>query len=245
MYSVLIRKECNFDNGECCGWSANKETCRICACKKDLCLENKIGDGICNDENNNILCGFDDGDCCLATVDTRYCSKCICYASISGGSECDLSRFGDDDCDDINNNEICGYDGGDCCTDTTTNIAKCLGPYCIAPAKEEDGVCTCNDKLVDGTKCECNIGQRLNELSKSCEVCPLTDSDGNCVDKCPNGKGSIDGTCMPCPESTPLTYSDGLVCVKHCPPGERQNDKGDACEAFYCTGSCLICVIRT
>ena len=93
------------------------------------------------------------------------------------------------------------------------------------------------DNLVGGTKCECNIGQRLNRLSKSCEVCPLTDSDGNCVEKCPNGKGSIDGTCMPCPESTPLTYSDGLVCVKHCPPGERQNDKGDACEAFYCTGS--------
>ena len=225
MYSVLIRKECNFDNGECCGSSANKETCRICACKKDSCLENKIGDGICNDENNNILCGFDDGDCCLATVDTRYCSKCICYASISGGSECDLSRFGDDDCDDINNNEICGYDGGDCCTDTT--FGKCLGHYCAPPAYISDvGECVCDKNgILVGTKCMCNhnVGKRLNVFTLECEDCPLTDSDGSCVDECPDGKGIIYGSsyprCMPCMPDE-FTSSDKLYCVRQCAPGE-------------------------
>ena len=163
-------------------------------------------------------------------VDTSFCSKCICHADGSGGSgvACEVSKVGDDNCDDINNNEICDYDGGDCCTDTTTNIAKCLGPYCIAPAKEEDGVCTCNDKLVNGTKCECNIGQRLNEVTKSCEDCPLTDSDGSCVDKCPDGKGAIYGssygTCMPCiMYGAPYTSSDKLYCVPQCPPGEVPN----------------------
>ena len=38
-----------------------------------------IGDGWCDDENNNESCGFDGGDCCGPNVNTQYCTECICY----------------------------------------------------------------------------------------------------------------------------------------------------------------------
>ena len=39
-----------------------------------------IGDGICDDENNNESCQFDGGDCCGPDVVTDFCVECICYA---------------------------------------------------------------------------------------------------------------------------------------------------------------------
>ena len=38
-----------------------------------------IGDGWCDDENNNEGCHFDGGDCCGPNVNTQYCIECICY----------------------------------------------------------------------------------------------------------------------------------------------------------------------
>ena len=38
-----------------------------------------IGDGYCDDENNNEMCEFDQGDCCLEEVKTDFCTDCICY----------------------------------------------------------------------------------------------------------------------------------------------------------------------
>ena len=38
-----------------------------------------IGDGYCDDENNNAGCHFDGGDCCGVNVNTQYCNLCICY----------------------------------------------------------------------------------------------------------------------------------------------------------------------
>ena len=38
-----------------------------------------IGDGYCDDENNNAGCHFDGGDCCGVNVNTQYCNECICY----------------------------------------------------------------------------------------------------------------------------------------------------------------------
>ena len=38
-----------------------------------------IGDGYCDDENNNAGCHFDGGDCCGANVNTQYCNLCTCY----------------------------------------------------------------------------------------------------------------------------------------------------------------------
>ena len=38
----------------------------------------RIGNGYCDDENNNDECNFDGGDCCLDIVLTDYCTKCQC-----------------------------------------------------------------------------------------------------------------------------------------------------------------------
>ena len=37
-----------------------------------------IGNGYCDDQNNNQGCLFDQGDCCLSPVNTDYCSDCSC-----------------------------------------------------------------------------------------------------------------------------------------------------------------------
>ena len=45
----------------------------------------------------------------------------------------------DGQCDDINNKEVCGYDGGDCCGGDAVNQycfdCNCLSNYC--PKKKE------------------------------------------------------------------------------------------------------------
>ena len=38
-----------------------------------------VGDGFCDDINNNEACDYDDGDCCgLSSVRKNFCVQCIC-----------------------------------------------------------------------------------------------------------------------------------------------------------------------
>ena len=38
-----------------------------------------VGDGFCDDINNNEACDYDDGDCCgLSSVKKNFCVQCIC-----------------------------------------------------------------------------------------------------------------------------------------------------------------------
>ena len=37
-----------------------------------------IGDGYCDDINNNMNCSYDGGDCCGPVVNTYYCTDCQC-----------------------------------------------------------------------------------------------------------------------------------------------------------------------
>ena len=41
--------------------------------------QNRIGNGYCDDENNNDECNFDGGDCCLDIVETYFCTICQCF----------------------------------------------------------------------------------------------------------------------------------------------------------------------
>jgi len=85
-----------------------------------------FGDNYCDDENNTPECGFDGGDCCDNEMEgyTNYCNACECleypeYTTeepIVDGTNCAAPQwFGDAFCDDENNTEECGFDGGDCC----------------------------------------------------------------------------------------------------------------------------------
>ena len=42
------------------------------------CSQGWIGDGYCDDINNNVGCNFDSGDCCGSNVNTQYCTECLC-----------------------------------------------------------------------------------------------------------------------------------------------------------------------
>ena len=38
----------------------------------------KIGDGFCDDKNNNKECNYDGGDCCGSCKVTDFCTNCTC-----------------------------------------------------------------------------------------------------------------------------------------------------------------------
>ena len=37
-----------------------------------------VGDGFCDDINNNEACSYDDGDCCGLSMKKNFCVQCIC-----------------------------------------------------------------------------------------------------------------------------------------------------------------------
>ena len=50
------------------------------------CNQGWIGDGYCDDINNNLDCTYDGGDCCGSNVNTESCSECLCLEVGGGGS---------------------------------------------------------------------------------------------------------------------------------------------------------------
>lgn len=73
-----------------------------------------VGDGYCQDYNNNYHCGFDQGDCCGSCVNTDHCTDCVCKTGIKEGG-INNPIVGDGYCQDSTNNADCNFDGGDCC----------------------------------------------------------------------------------------------------------------------------------
>ncbi len=64
-----------------------------------------MGDGQCDNTNNNYLCDFDGGDC-----SNSYTTEW----GFNDGTGCYPPWYGDHFCDEQNNNAVCEYDGGDC-----------------------------------------------------------------------------------------------------------------------------------
>ena len=98
-----------------------------------------IGNGYCISDNNNEACGWDGGDCCecTCTASDHECGTTD-FACVDPDSGCvdsrlvdyivcdgDLKTFGDGVCDSANNNDVCGWDGGDCC-ECTCDGSECL-----------------------------------------------------------------------------------------------------------------------
>ena len=42
-----------------------------------------VGDGFCDDINNNEACDYDDGDCCGLSMKKNFCVQCICKGKSS------------------------------------------------------------------------------------------------------------------------------------------------------------------
>ena len=91
-----------------------------------ICYDKKLGDGYCDDENNNLICNYDNGDCCdftnLKTDKYDYCVICECldglYPDPKDVPICKYQFIGDKECDNVNNNAYCYYDGFDCIQET-------------------------------------------------------------------------------------------------------------------------------
>ena len=114
-----------------------------------------IGDGWCDDINNNAGCDFDGGDCCWSTcVSSTYtCGvngyDCQGYSY----SDCYSGWIGDGYCDSGCNSNAYNYDGGDCCPGSN-----------------------CRDCSLDGWYCSSSLcaygGCYLSDICDSCSYCP-------------------------------------------------------------------------
>ncbi|CAM9504237.1 unnamed protein product [Ectocarpus fasciculatus] len=96
-----------------------------------------LGDGRCAMETNIPECHYDGGDCCECTCegDEDDCKTFACIdpeapcvdedlVTVDMVENCRVLEIGDGICDSGNNNELCAYDGGDCCSCTqVTNLS--------------------------------------------------------------------------------------------------------------------------
>ena len=135
--------QCGFDGGDCCLSNVVTSFCTICECIENEVIQSfdpcpnhhKMGNGICDEENNNKLCLFDGRDCLPSYIFDGQCPK--------------FSQIGDGTCQEENNIEICLFDGGDCCLggENTTQ-------YKCNTTEDEYDPCPEGDKIGDGT---CNL----------------------------------------------------------------------------------------
>ena len=99
-----------------------------------------MGDGYCDDENNNMHCAFDKGDCCgEQCVNRDRCSECRCHLGVEAKVGIHNPLVGDGICQDQTNTGDCDFDGFDCCendgqwigsVDTTScKYCECLGKH--------------------------------------------------------------------------------------------------------------------
>ncbi|SVC93108.1 uncharacterized protein METZ01_LOCUS345962, partial [marine metagenome] len=115
-----------------------------CSGDGDCCPENWIGDGYedCEDQpyDCDLTCYDNDGGDCSDDG-----------GGDDGGGDCDAiggneDWLGDAWCDDVNNNETCGFDNGDCCYSTCVSGAydceadsgPCVADICIDPNGNND-----------------------------------------------------------------------------------------------------------
>lgn len=161
-----------------------------------------VGDGICDDGNNNCGCDWDEGDCCGESGKTyqfNYCDDCACldpdydpdYEAQYCSSPCvKLNFVGDGFCDDDNNVCGCDWDNGDCCGDSGKNAqfnccddCLCLDPAmqdlecaqgCGTPAWQGDGHCDDGNNLCG---CDWDLGDccDTNGNFNYCTVCLCMD----------------------------------------------------------------------
>ena len=163
--------DCSYDGGDCCGCNANMQYCDVCGCLDPnesggdtTCpptttgtggtggctgVDDWIGDGYCDDDNNNMDCSYDGGDCCGCNANMQYCDVCGCLDPNESGGDttCPPTTtgtggtggctgvddwIGDGYCDDDNNNMDCSYDGGDCCG-CNANMQYCVVCGCLDP----------------------------------------------------------------------------------------------------------------
>ncbi|MBT6490229.1 MAG: hypothetical protein HOK97_10740, partial [Deltaproteobacteria bacterium] len=98
------------------------------------------------------------------------------------GCEGTLSFLSDGFCDESNNNEACGWDGGDCCPSTCVDADYTCGGY-VDPVSGDSFDCR------DPGACE-NTDEGCSECAPGCEIEGL--GDGTCNPLCYNAQCAFD-----------------------------------------------------
>ena len=193
-------EECLYDGGDCCPCSCINglpHTCGIndffCRDPNSGCVDphidmyptctdgniQDIGDGQCDENNNNERCGFDGGDCCECTrigegssstflmcVDPS--AACFDPAAVALQTNCTsgyITNIGNGWCDVENNNEGCLYDGGDCCDCTRVDDGSSSAfSLCVDPSA------TCFDPTAIALQANCTGGYIPSIGNGSCDV---------------------------------------------------------------------------
>ncbi|CAM9376319.1 unnamed protein product, partial [Ectocarpus sp. 12 AP-2014] len=166
-----------------------------------------LGNGYCNEANNIEECDYDAGDCCQCTCgiesDGLSDFSCLDFACVDPNAPCvdddvtegmfeDCFNFGDGFCNDYNNNEQCGYDGGDCCECTCvvdwSAEFGCTEFACIDPTAP----CVDDDDVTADALENCMIeylGDGYCDTYNNIEIC---DYDGGDCCECTCGSDSTD-----------------------------------------------------
>ncbi|CAM9177738.1 unnamed protein product, partial [Ectocarpus fasciculatus] len=180
----LNTPECAYDGGDCCSCTCQNDLdddwgCRTFACidPEAACVNDDdittdmfeicsdpldIGDGRCNQGNNNEACGYDGGDCCECTCENDHDDnyRCMEFSCIDPKAACVnddditvdmfencgyVSGIGNGRCDRNNNKVECGYDGGDCCSCTCQSVSddydSCTTEYTSFDCKDPGASC--------------------------------------------------------------------------------------------------------
>ena len=80
-------------------------------------------------------------------INVKFISSKLPIISVEAGGE--ESWISDDSCDDVNNNQFCNYDGGDCCG---ANVIKQYCFECDCLGKLKKSVCFCSH-IYGTTRC--------------------------------------------------------------------------------------------
>ena len=144
-----------------------------------------IMNGKCDSSLNNENCGYDGGDCCECTCADGPDYACAenNFLCLNPASDCvdpvtaqhancdgDLADFANGFCNHFNNNEDCGYDGGDCCKCTCMDGPEysCSGDHgfdCVDP-DAPNALYDCEETLPASVPCAADLrGQWLVETT--------------------------------------------------------------------------------
>eukprot|EP00903_Cladosiphon_okamuranus_P014618 g13556.t1 len=242
---------CDYDGGDCCQCTCTTENipydddygCRDnfqcidpaapCVDDDDITVDlvetcdfvGGIGDGYCNEENNNAECNYDGGDCCECTcvapprnddyyvyADDPYVGCGAGFACIDPNAPCvnddditvdlidicDTVRMANAFCDQDLNTPECNYDGGDCCS------------------------CTCEDKPNQ----ECGGRDGFACIDPDAQCVDDDDITVNMLEECGWVGGIGNGYCDEENNKEACNYDGGDCCQCTCDPTNADDDQG-------------------
>jgi len=160
-------------------------------------------------------------ECYSDSCDLDEC--CLGVCGQNGGVD---SWITDAICDDVNNNEICDYDGGDCCECTCTDIIHTSESY-ESTYTTECGYFDCKDP-----EAPCQSQTCVDAFPEGCSFMSMFNTDSFDSNICQTGKCEVEECCIDlCGSKGGVSdwISDGYCDhVNNIP--ECDKDGGDCCE---------------